>query len=114
MSTERVIAQTEAAKKLTPVIQKLMNSLKAGDPHSDSDAHLSALFTEASAENVVNMLKEAKQDGAEILVGDLKREGAVIQPHVVGGVKPSMRIWQRETFGPGMSAVHYMSGMRIT
>ncbi|KAI0075312.1 aldehyde dehydrogenase [Panus rudis PR-1116 ss-1] len=100
MSTERVIAQSEAAKKLIPAIQKLMNSLKAGDPHSDPNHHLSALFTEASAENVVNMIKEAKEQGAEVLVGDVKREGAVIQPHVIGGVKTSMRIWQRETFGP--------------
>ncbi|KAK7687830.1 hypothetical protein QCA50_009049 [Cerrena zonata] len=97
MSTERVIAQRKASEALVPAIQKLMSSLKAGEVDSNP---LTALFTEAAAENVLNMLKDAQQQGAKILVGDIKREGAVIQPHLVVGAKPGMLIWERETFGP--------------
>jgi acyl-CoA reductase-like NAD-dependent aldehyde dehydrogenase len=71
--------------------------LRSGDA---KNVALGALFDERSAENVVNMLKEAKEAGADILLGDLKRDGAVVQPHVVTGVKPGMRIFENESFGP--------------
>jgi len=61
---------------------------------------LGPLFTEGSAENVVAMIAEAQAAGAEVLLGDLARRGAVIQPHLVKGVKPGMRLWERESFGP--------------
>lgn len=98
MSTERVIVQRKASEKLIPAVQKYMSSLKAGDTDKNP---LTALFTEAAAENVLNLIKDAHEQGAKILVGDIKREGAVVQPHLVVDVKPGMQIWERETFGPG-------------
>ena len=105
MSTERALVQREASKKLTPEITRIMQSLKAGDPFNDSTANLSALFNEKAAENVLGMIKQAKEEGAEILVGDLKREGSVVQPHLLIRVKPGTRMWERENFGPGGSLV---------
>ena len=47
------------------------------------------------------MLKEAKEAGAEVLLGDMKKAGpALLKPHVLTGVKTETRLWQRETFGP--------------
>ncbi|CAL1715241.1 unnamed protein product [Somion occarium] len=97
MSTERVIVQRKASETLISAVNKIMSSLKAGDADSNP---LTALSTEAAAENVLSMLKDAKQDGAEVVVGDLTREGAVVQPHVVTGAKPGTRLWDRESFGP--------------
>ena len=99
MSTERVIAQRKASEALIPAVQKYMSSLKAGEVDNNP---LTALFTEAAAENVLTMLKDAEQQGAKILVGDIQRDGAVVQPHLVVDAKPGMLIWERETFGPGM------------
>ncbi|KAJ7484216.1 Aldehyde/histidinol dehydrogenase [Mycena latifolia] len=98
MSTERVIVQRGAAEALIAHIKSLAASLTVGsDPHSTM---LGPLFTEASAENVVSMITEAQSAGAEVVLGDLAREGAVVRPHLVMGVKPGMRLWERETFGP--------------
>ena len=44
--------------------------------------------------------REAEADGADILLGDGNRKGAVIQPHIITNVKPGMRLWERESFGP--------------
>ncbi|THH32023.1 hypothetical protein EUX98_g2168 [Antrodiella citrinella] len=99
MSTERVIVQRKASETLIPAITQLMSSLKAGDARSNP-AHLSALFTEASAANVIAMIDEAVADGATVMVGDQKRAGAVVQPHVLMNVKPGMRMWDKESFGP--------------
>ncbi|KAH9920911.1 Aldehyde/histidinol dehydrogenase [Fomitopsis serialis] len=96
MSTERVIVQRGVAAALKAALVTQFRKFKSGGPGEV----LSAQFREDSAENVQNMLREAKQDGAGFLLGDGSREGAVIQPHIVTGVKPGMRLWERESFGP--------------
>lgn len=102
MSTERVIIQRGISQDLISRITSICKTtLKAGDPKSDSSANLSALFSPGLAENVLSLIVEAKSAGAEVLLGDLKVEGGVIQPHLLNGVKPNMTLWQRESFGPG-------------
>ncbi|KAK0482435.1 Aldehyde/histidinol dehydrogenase [Armillaria novae-zelandiae] len=89
MSTSRVLVQRGVSDALTEKICGFCKSLKAGDPYTDPTARISALFSEPSAENV--------------LVGDINRDGSVIQPHVFTGVKPGTRLWEREAFGPELS-----------
>ncbi|KAF8886458.1 aldehyde dehydrogenase [Mucidula mucida] len=100
MSTCRVIAQRGIYPALLQRISELTKALKAGNPVTDPTVNVSVLFTEESAKNVVAILQEAKDAGAELVVGDLARQGSVVQPHVVTGVKRDMGIWTRETFGP--------------
>ncbi|KAJ3923806.1 aldehyde dehydrogenase domain-containing protein [Lentinula edodes] len=106
MSTERVIAQREIFQVLRDKICELVRSIKAGSTPShnqtgvDPDIKLGPLFSESSAQNVLDMLHEAKETGACILLGDLTRERTVVQPHVLTDVKPGSRIWDQETFGP--------------
>lgn len=69
------------------------------------------MLNEAIAENVVEMMREAKAEGAEVLTGDLAREGAVVQPHILLGVKPGMRAWNQESFGPGALSSIIMNGV---
>ena len=101
MSTERVIVQRGISDKLVSAVKALCQDLKSGDVSNDSSVRLGALFAESSAEGVLKMIQEAQGDGAEVVLGDLKREGAVLQPHLVKGLKPGMRLWARESFGPG-------------
>ena len=102
MSTERVIVQREASEALISAVSALCKSIKAGDPTVDPSVKLTALFSAQSAENVLGLIQDAKDSGAGVLLGDCKRDDAIIQPHIVTGVKPGMKIWDRETFGPGM------------
>lgn len=101
MSTERVIVQRGIAEAFTTQLISVVSKLKAGDVTTNSDTKLPPLFTEGSAQNVLNFMNEAREQGAEVLLGDLTRKGAVIQPHLVKGVKPGMALWDRESFGPG-------------
>lgn len=96
ISTERVIVQKEVAASLVEKIKTTVAKIKAGE-----GADLGGLFTEASAENIISMVKEAVNSGAELLVGDLQRNGTYVQPHIILGAKPGDRLWDRETFGPG-------------
>ncbi|KAI0298081.1 aldehyde dehydrogenase [Multifurca ochricompacta] len=98
MSTERVIVQRPALEPLVAAIKQHINTLSVGDPQN---AHLSSVFTERSADGIISMLKEAKEAGAEVVLGDFEKAGpALLKPHVLLGVKPEMRLWQRESFGP--------------
>lgn len=100
MSTERVIIQRPADAPLIEALKKNIASLNVGAPES---ARLSALFNEGSAEGVVGLLEDAKAAGAELVLGDATREGTVVKPHLVLGVSPGMRLWERESFGPILS-----------
>lgn len=102
MSTERVIIQRGVFDNLRDQICKLARSLKAGNPETEPSVKLGCLFSESSAENVISIIQEAKEAGASVLVGDIARDGAVVQPHVVTDVKPGMKLWDRESFGPGL------------
>jgi len=99
MSTERVIVQRSVSKALISAVSALSQGLKAGDP-TDPTVKLPPLFSEASAANVLDMIREAKEAGADLVFGNLQREGSVVQPHLLTGVKPGMTIWDKESFGP--------------
>ncbi|KAI0340692.1 aldehyde dehydrogenase [Trametopsis cervina] len=100
IGTERVIVQRTVSAALIAGIKSVMSAIYAGDTNTDPSARLSCLFNPASAQNVVGMVKEAIEAGAELVVGDLEAKGAFVQPHVVLGAKPGTRLWDRESFGP--------------
>ena len=98
MATERVIVQRPALEPLIAALKEHLNTLTVGDPEH---SHLSSLFSERSADGIIAMLKEAKEAGAEVLLGDMQKAGpALLKPHILLGVKPEVRLWQRESFGP--------------
>ncbi|KAJ7636930.1 Aldehyde/histidinol dehydrogenase [Roridomyces roridus] len=97
MSTERVIVQRGAADKLVAQIQTLTETLTVG---TEENVKLRPLFSEGSAANVLAMISEAQAAGAQLIAGDLGRNGALVRPHLIKGVKPGMRLWERESFGP--------------
>lgn len=98
MATERVIVQRAVFEPLVAAIKEHLNALTVGDPEN---SQLSSLFTEHSADGIIAMLEEAKEAGAEVILGDLKKAGpALLRPHILLDVKPATRLWQRESFGP--------------
>ncbi|PSR88857.1 hypothetical protein PHLCEN_2v5006 [Hermanssonia centrifuga] len=103
ISTERVIVQRDIAQQLIDNVKAVTSKIKAGD-QSKTDAKLSCVFNPSSAANIISMIQEAVADGAELLVGDLKAQGAFVQPHIVLGAKPGQRLWDRESFGPDFTS----------
>jgi acyl-CoA reductase-like NAD-dependent aldehyde dehydrogenase len=98
MGTERVVVQRPAFEPLISAIKQHLSTFTVGDPEH---ATLPSLFTERSADGIIAMLKEAKEAGAEVLLGDMEKAGpALLKPHILLGVKPETRLWQRESFGP--------------
>ncbi|KAH9944794.1 Aldehyde/histidinol dehydrogenase [Amylocystis lapponica] len=105
MSTERVLVQRGAAPALAAALEAALGAARAGGP----GAALSALVTPAAAANVAAMVAEARAAGARVVLGDGKADSAVVQPHLVAGVVPGMRMWERESFGPVVVLVEVAS-----
>ncbi|KAI0085420.1 aldehyde dehydrogenase [Irpex rosettiformis] len=100
IGTERVIVQRGASVQFIEKIKSLASKIKASDQSQDPRAQLGCVFSVGSAQNIISMVKEAIASGAELLHGDLKYDGPLVQPHIVLGAKPGTRLWDRESFGP--------------
>ena len=104
MSTERVIVQRKISKDLITAVQALTQKMMTGSNLDTSNGKVSVgpVFSPMHANNVVKLISEAKEAGAELIQGDLKADGALVKPHLLVGIKPGMRAWEQESFGPGL------------
>jgi len=98
MSTERVIVDTKVADALIGKLVEKARTLKAGNPTS-ADSVLGVMESEAAAKRVEALVEDARVKGATLPVGCV-RAGAVMQPAIVDGVTPAMKLYAEESFGP--------------
>ncbi|KAG7423270.1 Aldehyde dehydrogenase [Fusarium oxysporum f. sp. raphani] len=77
-----------------------------GDPFKKESNH-GPQASKDQYEKILSYVQTAKDDGAKLLAGGVphsdesrKGKGFFIEPTIVGDVKPSMRVFQEEIFGP--------------
>ncbi|GJJ13431.1 hypothetical protein Clacol_007685 [Clathrus columnatus] len=97
MSTERVIVQRGISESLIQSLKTMAEKIRAG---LDPSSKIPPLVSQGSAERIITLLKDSQQRGAEVLVGDLQREGSIVQPHILVDVEPGSLAWDKESFGP--------------
>ncbi|GAA6018938.1 hypothetical protein JCM10207_009207 [Rhodosporidiobolus poonsookiae] len=73
----------------------------------DDGAALRGLFTQASAARVADCVEDAVGKGAQIIAGQPQREGNVLQPVLLKGIKENMRIYKEEMFAPAFSILTF-------
>jgi len=98
MSTERVIVDRKIADALIDKLAAKARTLRAGDP-TDATAQLGAMVSVDAAKRVQALVEDARAHGAALPVG-LHMDGAIVQPAIVDGVTPAMRLYNEESFGP--------------
>jgi acyl-CoA reductase-like NAD-dependent aldehyde dehydrogenase len=101
ISTQRVLVHRKVYADFLSVLKPRVEALKVGDPLTE-DTKISAMITVGDAERVESWFNEAVEGGARILTGG-RREGAVVAPTVVVDVKPQMRVFSEELFGPAVA-----------
>lgn len=102
MATSRVIVQRSIAKALISELKFFAQRIKAG---SGEYANIISVRTVAFAENIIAYVKAAKDKGAEVAVGDMTNDGAVVHPHLLLGYSSDMKAWQDELFGPVLGVI---------
>ena len=97
-AVKRIIALDSLAGELAEAIAERTARLVVGDP-LDERTDVGTLIDESAAVAVEQRIRHAIGAGAQLLVGG-GRLGAQIEPCVLDGVRPEMRVVAEETFGP--------------
>lgn len=101
ISTQRVLVHRKAYSDFLSALKPRVEAIKVGDPFA-ADTKLSAMITVADAQRVETWINEAVSGGARLVTGG-ERQGGVFAPTVVADVKPQMRIFREELFGPAVA-----------
>lgn len=98
MSTERIIIERNIAEEFTEKLKKRAESLSMGDPTNPATA-IGPLINRRALEKVHAHVEEAVAGGANLVTGG-QFDNLVYHPTVIADVKPEMRLFREQTFGP--------------
>ena len=101
VASKRFFVGKNIAKEFIELFIKKTSELKVGDPTS-IETDIGPLSSIDGLETISGIVEDAKEKGAEILLGGSKVEGDgfFYKPTILTNVKPNMRIANEETFGP--------------
>jgi len=101
VASKRFFVGKNISKDFIELFIKKTSRLKVGDPTS-IETDVGPLSSKEGLETISGIVEDAKEKGAEILLGGSKIEGNgnFYQPTILTNVKPNMRIAREETFGP--------------
>ena len=105
ISVQRILVERPAFTKFRDLLIAGVGKLKAGDPMDDT-TDLGPLIRESDAIRATQWVQEAVQDGATLLCGG-KRRGSVMEPTVLTGTRPDMKVNCQEIFGPVVTLEGY-------
>ncbi|CAG9216425.1 Vanillin dehydrogenase [Paraburkholderia sabiae] len=98
MSTERVIAHRAIADTLVEKLASKARTLVAAEPTAPV-AVLGAMVSAQAAQRATSLVQDARDHGATIHAAG-PTDGAVMQPTIVDGVRPEMKLYAEESFAP--------------
>ena len=101
VASKRFFVGKNIAKDFIELFIKKASQLKIGDP-MNMETDLGPISSKDGFETISGIVEDAKEKGAEILLGGSKIEGKgfFYEPTILTNVKPNMRIANEETFGP--------------
>lgn len=107
-STSRLLLHEDIHDAVLARVVDKVRAIRLGDPQSP-ETGMGPLNSRAQYDKVMAFFQTAKADGARLMTGGARPEGALfqsgfwVQPTVYAGVRPDMRLWQEEVFGPILS-----------
>ncbi|MEO8505936.1 MAG: succinic semialdehyde dehydrogenase, partial [Acidobacteriota bacterium] len=102
IAIERVYVQDSVYEPFVKAAAARIKGLKLGYS-SGFDLDMGSLISEAHAAKVSGHIDDAVAKGAEVLAGGHRRSDlgpAFVEPTLLAGVTPSMKMFKDETFGP--------------
>lgn len=105
MATGLILAPASKADKLIQTLTTKAHHLPVGNPATEQCA-LGPLIVESEAKRIEAIIEDAVAKGATLHVGG-KATGTLFPATVLSGVKPGMRAFDEEIFGPVAVIVEY-------
>jgi len=120
MAISVVLAVGNVADPLIDAIQERIRRIKVG-PGLDQSSEMGPLITREHRDRVASYLDGATAEGATVTVDGredaaLKQDGFFLGPSLIDNVKPGMRCYNDEIFGPVLSVVRvgtYAEALRM-
>jgi acyl-CoA reductase-like NAD-dependent aldehyde dehydrogenase len=105
ISVQRILVEQSVYGKFTDHLVEGVKKLKLGDPLDDS-TDVGPVIRESDAVRITNWIDEAVRGGARLLCGG-GRKGPMVEPTVLTGTKPEMKVNCQEAFGPVVTVEPY-------
>ncbi|UOR10724.1 aldehyde dehydrogenase [Halobacillus amylolyticus] len=102
-NAERVYVHESVADELIDKLKKSFEKTTIGNPRENKQADVGPLVSEDRLESVATMVKDAKVDGANIVIGGERADqdqGFFYKPTILTDVDHDSTIMQEEIFGP--------------
>ena len=105
ISVQRILVHRSVFDKFAGLLLEGVRKLKIGDPMLET-TDVPPLIREQDAVRITEWIDEAVKGGAKLLCGG-KRNGSIVEPAVLTGTLPSMRVNCAEIFGPVVTVEPY-------
>ncbi|STD59269.1 NAD-dependent succinate-semialdehyde dehydrogenase [Empedobacter falsenii] len=100
-SSKRIIVQEGIYDEYLKKITDYVNGMKVGDP-TQADTNMGPVSSESALEKLLDQINDSANKGATIVSGGkrIDREGFFLQPTILTDLKPGMKAYDEEVFGP--------------
>jgi len=105
ISVQRVYVDRSVFQSFLWKVVEHASKLVSGNP-SDEATEVGPLVRLSDAERVDSWVKEAVEGGAKLVAGG-GRQGAMMEPTILTGTKPGMKVRDEEVFGPVVAIEPY-------
>jgi acyl-CoA reductase-like NAD-dependent aldehyde dehydrogenase len=105
ISVQRIYVQDEVYDDFLGQFLPKVEALTLGDP-ANEETDVGPVIDDDARERILEWIEQARSAGAEILAGG-SLEGELIQPTVVAGAGPDLKVSCEEVFGPVVTVNRY-------
>ena len=105
ISVQRILVEHSVYGKFTDLLLSSVAKLRSGDP-MDPNTDVGPLIRQSDAVRAYEWVQEAVRGGARLLCGG-QRKGSVVEPTVLTGTNPDMKVNCQEVFGPVVTVEPY-------
>ena len=106
MSVEKILVQESVFDEFLKGFIERASKLKMGDPTKDKANVIGPLINDKQANKSREQIADAVAKGAEIVLGGTVKD-RFVEPTILLGVTPDMRIYREENFGPVVPVIPF-------
>jgi aldehyde dehydrogenase (NAD+) len=106
MSVEKVLVHETIFDEFLSRFVERAGKLQVGDPKADAANVIGPLINDRQVERVRNQIEDALARGAKIALGG-GVNGRYVDPTILTGVTPDMKVYHQETFGPVVPVIPF-------
>jgi acyl-CoA reductase-like NAD-dependent aldehyde dehydrogenase len=105
ISVQRIMVERSVCARFTDLLLEGVGKLRSGDPLQES-TDIGPLIRESDAIRAYDWIQEAVRGGARLLRGG-QRKGPLLEPTVLTGTRPEMKVNCQEIFAPVVTVEPY-------